>query len=196
MSRTPLLNHTLDLVRQVLDTEQPQNIDTASVTVTGEGPEVGIILLPHQDLGGYSLVLWFDAGQLSFSWAGVTDLERHDDLDLGRLAIRLKGAGRGSDEAAKTAVTGELHRPIHATLRRTRIRRRWQLSCAVELSGRWSDTYVCDVAPPSIAGGETIVDAGSTSLMGPGRTEMRWPVPLAAWHRWAEPAWHTLTESE
>ncbi len=186
-------NHTLDLVRQVLDVEQPRNIDFAAVTITGQGPDVGIILLPHQDLGGYSLVLWFNARRLTLLWAGVTDLERHDDLDLGRLAIRLNDA---SDEATKAALTAELHRPIRATLRRTRIRRRWQLSCAVQLSGRWSDTYVCDVAPPRVAGVETIVDAGSTSLMGPGRTEMRWPVPLTAWHRWADPAWRTPAESE
>lgn len=136
-------------------------------------------------------MLWFDAGQLSLLWAGVTDLERHDDLDLGRLAIRLDGAIRASDEAAKAALSAELRRPIHATLRRTRIRRRWQLSCGVELSERWSDTYVCDVAPPSVAGDESIVDAGTTSLMGPGRTKMRWPVPLTAWHRWADVAWRT-----
>jgi hypothetical protein len=189
VSRTPLVNHALDLVRQVIDAEQPRNIDSASVTVTGEGHEVGIILLPHQDLGGYSLVLWFDVRQFSLLWAGVTDLERHDDLDLGRHAVRLDGASRGSNEAVRAALSAELRRPIRATLRRTRIRRRWQLSCGVELSGRWSDTYVCDVAPPSVAGAETIVDAGITSLMGPGRTEMRWPVPLAAWHRWADPAW-------
>ena len=196
MSRTPLVNHALDLVRQVMDAEQPQNIDSASVTVTDLGSEVGIILLPHQDLGGYSLVLWFDARQLSLSWAGVTDLERDDDIALGRLAIRLDGASRGSNEAVKAALTAELRRPILATLHRTRIRRRWQLSCAVELSGRWSDTYVCDVAPPSIAGGEATVDAGTTSLMGPGRTEMRWPVPLTAWHRWADPAWRKPVQSE
>jgi hypothetical protein len=196
MSRTPLVNHALDLVRQVMDAEEPQNIDLSSVTVTCEGPEVGIILLPHRDLGGYSLVLWFDARQLSLLWAGVTDLERHDDLDLGRLAIRLDGASRGSNEAVKAALTAELRRPIHATLHRTRIRRRWQLSCAVELSGRWSDAYVSDVAPPSTAGGEASVDAGITSLMGPGRTEMRWPAPLTAWHRWADPAWRKPVERE
>ena len=196
MSRTPLLDHALDLVRQVMDTEEPQNIDPPSVTVTGEGPEVGIILLPHRDLGGYSLVLWFDAQQLSFMWAGVTDLERHDDLDLGRLASRLHGANRDSDEEVKAALAAELRRPIHVTLHKTRILRRWQLSCAVELSGRWSDSFVCDVAPPSIAGGAANLDAGITSLMGPGRTEMRWPVPLTAWHRWADPAWGKPVESD
>ena len=195
MSQSPLVSHTLELVRQVLDAERPANIDPASVTVTGEGPEVGIILLPHKDLGGYSLVVWFDTRQLSLLWAGVTDLERHDDLDLGRLAIRLDGANRGSDEAVKAALTAELRRPIRATLHRTRVRRRWQLSCAVELSGRWSDAYVCDVATPGIAADKASVDAGITSLKGPGRTEMRWPVPLTAWHRWADPAWRTPAES-
>ena len=196
MSRALPVNHALDLVRQVMDAEEPQNVDPASVTVTGQGPEVGIILLPHQDLGGYSLVLWLDARQLSLMWAGVTALERHDDLDLGRLAIRLDGASRGNDKAVKTALAAELRRPIHVTLNRTRIRRRWQLSSAVELSGRWSETYVSDVAPPSIAGGKARVDAGITSLAGPGRTEMRWPVPLTAWHRWADPAWRITAKSE
>ncbi len=190
MSNTPLMDHALDLVRQVMDAELPQNIDPASVTVTGEGPDVGIILLPHQDLGGYSLVLCFDASHLLLLWAGVTDLERHDDLDLGRLALRMEGANWGGDEAVKAALKAELRRPIHAMLRRTRIRRRWQLFCAIELSGRSSNTYVCDVRPPSATGVETVVDAGLTSLIGPGRTVTRWPVPLAAWHHWADPAWH------
>jgi len=97
------VNHALDLVRQVMDAEEPQNIDPASVTVTGEGAEVGIILLPHQDLGGYSLVIWFDARQLSLVWAGITDLERHDDLDLGWLAIRLDGASRGKSRSCGRA---------------------------------------------------------------------------------------------
>jgi hypothetical protein len=196
VSRTLAVNHALDLVREVIDAEEPQNIDPGSVTVTGEGPEVGIILLPHQDLGGYSLVLWFDARHLLLVWAGVTDLERHDDLDLGRLAIRLDGVSRVDDEAVKTALAAELRRPIHVSLNRTRIRRRWQLSCAVELSRRLSETFVRDVAPPSISRGKARLDAGITSLAGPGRTEMRWPVPLTAWHRWADPAWRTPAESE
>jgi len=186
--RTPLVNHALDLVKQVVVAERPQNLDPESVTVTGQGPEVGVILLPHQDLGGYSLVLWFDARHLLLSWAGVTDLERHDDLDVGRLATRLQGPGWGGDEAVRAAVSAELRRPIHATLRRTLILRRWQLYCAIELSGRWADTFVCDVPPPSSAGVDRIVDAGMTSLIGPDRPVMRRPVPLAAWHRWADPA--------
>ncbi len=38
---TPRMDHALDLVRQVIDAEQPQNIDPASVIVIGECPEVG-----------------------------------------------------------------------------------------------------------------------------------------------------------
>jgi len=196
VSNSSHLDHALDLVRQVIDAERPRNIDPASVTVTGEGREVGIILLPHQDLGGYSLVLWFDARNLLLLWAGVTDLERHDDMDLGRLALRLEGANWGGGEAVKAALTAELRRPIHATLRRTRVRRRWQLFCAIELSGRLSDTYVCDVPPPSGTRVETVVNEGITSLVGPGRTVTRWPVPLEAWHRWADPAWREPAGSE
>jgi hypothetical protein len=127
----------LEIVRQVLDTEQPQNVIRESVTVTGEGPAVGIILLPHQDLGGFSLVVWVDERHVILEWAGVTDLKYHEEIDLGREALRLDRSVADGDDAARAAIATEISRPIHAILRKTRIRRQWQLWCAIQLSGRW-----------------------------------------------------------
>jgi len=169
--------------------EQPQNVKREAVTVSGEGPEVGIVLIPHQDLGGYCLVLWFDKQHLHISWAGVTDLERHDDLDTGRLVLRMDREGWGTDEAIKTALTAELHRTIRVTVRKTRIRRRWQLWCAVESLNRWLETYIDDVRRPGIELVGNAIEAGTTSLLGPSRPTIRTPVPLPSWHRWADPAW-------
>ena len=185
----PLTDRALDLLRQVLDAEQPQNLDRESVTVTGQGPEVGIILLPHQDLGGYSLVLWFDKQHLMISWAGVTDLERHDDLDLGRLTVRMNRQEWESEDAVKAAVVAEFRRRIRVRVRKTRIRRRWQLWCAVETENAWLETYVDDVPTPDATKIGSVIEAGMTSLLGPSRPTLRWPVPLDSWHRWADPAW-------
>jgi hypothetical protein len=179
----------LEIVRQVLDTQQPQNVIRESVTVTGEGPAVGIILLPHQDLGGFSLVVWVDERHVILEWAGVTDLKYHEEIDLGREVLRLDRSVSDGDDAARAAIATEISRPIHASLRKTRIRRQWQLWCAIQLSGRWRETYACDTrAPEGVARGRS-VEAGTTSLLGPGRPLTRQTVPLANWHRWADPAW-------
>jgi hypothetical protein len=179
----------LEIVRLVLDAQQPENLIRESVTVTGRGPAVGLILLPHQDLGGYSLMIWVDERHVILKWAGVTDLKYHDEIDLGQEVVRLERSASDGEDVARAAIATEIGRPIHASLRKTRIRRRWQLWCAIQLSGRWRDTYASDVKAPEGVFHERTVDAGTTSLLGPGRPLIRQAVPLAAWHRWTDPAW-------
>jgi hypothetical protein len=179
----------LELVSQVLDTHQPLNLNRAAVTVVHEGPRVGIILLPHQDLGGYSLVLSIHERQVAFVWAGVTELKYHDDIDLGREVLRIDRSTSAGDDAIAAAIASEFSRPIRVILRQTRIRKRWQLLCAVEVSNRCLESYVADAEAPDIEHTGREVDAGITSLLGPGRPTIRQPVPLAAWHRLADPAW-------
>jgi len=195
MSRPPLLDHALSLLRQVLDAEQPMNVDRTSVTVTSYGPQIGAVVVPHQDLGGFSLVLLLLSDHLELLWAGVTDLTYQDDVVTGPRAIRLDGPDWGGDQAVKAALSAELRRPIHTTMRRSRILRRWRLSCAIEVSGKVSDVYVRDVQPPAGHGGGNVVAAGSTSLSGPDRPVVRWPVPLEVWRRLADPAWETPSEA-
>jgi hypothetical protein len=179
----------LERVGQALDANQPLNLNRAAVTVVHEGPRVGIILLPHQDLGGYSLVLSIYERQVVFGWAGVTDLKYHDDIDLGREVLRIDRGTAAGDDSIAAAIASEFSRPIRVILRQTRIRKRWQLFCAVERSSRWLESYVADIQAPDIEHTGREVDAGITSLLGPGRPRIRQPVPLAAWHRLAEPAW-------
>jgi hypothetical protein len=179
----------LELVRQLLDDHQPMNLNRDAITVTAEGPAVGIVLLPHQDLGGYSLVLRVDDRHVMLVWAGVTDLKYHDDIDLGREVLRIDRRTSAGNDAIAAAMASEFSRPIRVISRQTRIRRRWQLLCAVEVSNRWLESYVADTKAPDMEHTGREVDAGITSLLGPGRPMIRQPVPLAAWHRLAEPAW-------
>jgi len=146
-------------------------------------------LLPHQDLGGYSLVLWADDRHVMLVWAGVTDLKYHDDIDLGREVLRTDRGAWPGDDAIAEAIAMEFSRPIRVILRQTRIRKRWQLFCGVELSSRWLESYVVDTEAPDIEHTGREMDAGITSLLGPGRPKIRQPVPLASWHRLADPAW-------
>lgn len=179
----------LEIARQVVDAQHPENLILEAVTVTGEGPAVGIILLPHQDLGSYSLVIHVEERHVILKWAGVTDLKYHDDIDLGQEVLRLDRGLSDGDAAVRAAIAMEIGRPIHVMLRQTRIRRQWQLWCAIQLSGRWRETYACDTSAPEGVSRGRMVEAGTTSLLGPGRPLIRQPVPLAAWHRWADPAW-------
>jgi hypothetical protein len=122
-------------------------------------------------------------------WAGVTDLKYHDDIDLGREVLRIDRRTSAGNDAIAAAMASEFSRPIRVISRQTRIRRRWQLLCAVEVSNRWLESYVADTKAPDMEHTGREVDAGITSLLGPGRPMIRQPVPLAAWHRLAEPAW-------
>jgi hypothetical protein len=189
VASNPLTLQAIDLVRRTLHDQTAQNVELDAVTVTGEGPEVGIILIPHRDLGGYSLIVWVNKNRISLSWGGVTDLSYHDDIDLAKPAFAMDGPGWASNDVVREALDAEMNRPIRITVRRTHIRRQWQLWCAVELSGQLAPSFVQDVSSPSMPSKDRIVEIGTTSLVGPERPPTRWPVPLAAWRRWADPAW-------
>jgi hypothetical protein len=45
-----------ELVGSVLEERRPGNLDPAGPITTGEGPEVEIVIVPHRDLDGISLV--------------------------------------------------------------------------------------------------------------------------------------------
>jgi len=62
------------MVRLALDKLRPENVDSSAVIVTGEGSEVDIVIVPHRDLGGVSLVLWTDSNGTQLMWAGIVDL--------------------------------------------------------------------------------------------------------------------------
>src|SRR5260370_35566950 len=83
------------------------NLNRDAITVTAEGPAVGIVLLPHQDLGGYSLVLRVDDRHVMLVWAGVTDLKYHDDIDRRREVLRIdRSTSAGDDSIPSPTVSG------------------------------------------------------------------------------------------
>lgn len=70
----------------------------------------------------------------------------HRDASDHRCRVFRQGrSDNGGNKEPSGALAGELDRPIHVTLRKTRIRRRWQLWCAIQSSNRWLETYACDV---------------------------------------------------
>jgi hypothetical protein len=106
-----------ELVSSVLGQVRSENVDPAGPTVTNEGPDVEIVIVPHRDLGGISLVAWLDKRSARLLWANVVDLSTHDDLDLGvvveRIALEADWRGR-----LRGAIAAELDRPIELRTRR------------------------------------------------------------------------------
>lgn len=100
-----------DLVREVVDEVRPANIDPAAITVTDEGPESEIVVVPHRDLDGISLVAWADPKGARLLWAHVGDLSRHDDLDLG-VVVESMSYHLDWQARLRDAIAAELKRAI------------------------------------------------------------------------------------
>src|SRR5688572_7346114 len=100
-----------ELVSAVIDRVQPENVDPAGMTITGEGPKVEIVIVPHRDLDGVSLVAWTDTRSARLLWANVGDLTYHDDLDLGVVVASFLYEGDWRARLQE-AIAAELHRPI------------------------------------------------------------------------------------
>jgi hypothetical protein len=125
-----------ELVHAVLDQVRPQNIDHGGTTVTGEGPEVEIVIVPHRDLDGVSLVAWTDGRNARLLWAQVGDLSTHDDLDLGVVVESIPEEGDWQGSLRET-IAAELRRPIRLQSRTGWLRIRWSLRRVV------APTYLC-----------------------------------------------------
>lgn len=179
----------LALLEKVLRSEQPANVDREAVTLTGEGPGEGIVLVPHRDLGGYSLILWFAQDWLRLGWASVIDLEYHDELDVGKVVLEVRGSNWFEDVASKSAISAEFRRPIRVSLRRSRVLRRWQVRCAVNIAGEWAETWAGNVPAAQVTGLPVSIETRLTSLTGPEPAVVHCPVPTQRWHRHAEPGW-------
>lgn len=106
-----MLDTVADAVFAELDSRQSRNVDRAAVTVTGEGPEVEIVIVPHRDLGGVSLVVWNDSRATELRWAQIGSLEYHDDIDLGIAVARVEHQGEWKP-GLREELRRELRRPI------------------------------------------------------------------------------------
>jgi hypothetical protein len=107
-----------DLVGAVVDQMRPENLAPAGMIVTGEGHDAEIVILPHGDLAGVSLVAWTDARGARLLWAQVSDLVTHDELDLGVIVASTPFEGDWSAHL-RQAIADELGRPIRLRGRTT-----------------------------------------------------------------------------
>jgi hypothetical protein len=150
-----------DLVQAVIESVRPENVDHQGTTVTGEGPEVEIVIVPHRALSGVSLVAWTDGRKARLLWAQVGDLSTHDDLDLGVVVASIPREGDWQGRL-RNAIEAELRRPI-----RLRTRTGWFRSpsvvCSIVTEGRDRRVGVVKLQRVQVANPET-----STSLaLGP-----------------------------
>jgi hypothetical protein len=176
------------IVGNVLDEVHPHNIDRDSITVTGEGESVGIVLIPHRDLGGLALVLSMDPNYAELCWAGVSDLAWHDDLDLGKRIVRIERSNPGWESELRSQIITEFGRRINVTVRRN-WRGRLALWCTIEVKGRPANLWIARLSAINGAGRAKVVPAGDTSLQGPETPTVSYQVPLATWLKVAVAAW-------
>lgn len=123
-----------DLVSAVFQRVRPENIDPAGMTVTSEGPEVEIVIVPHRDLDGVSLIAWTDQRSARLLWAHVGDLSYHDDLDLGVVVASFLYEGDWRARLQE-AVVAELSRPIRIQSR-SGLLGRPRIECSIVMGGR------------------------------------------------------------
>jgi hypothetical protein len=119
----------------MLDDLSPAQVDPALCAVAADATSSLIVVMPHRSLGGLTLVLTVTDRFVSLSWTALSDLARHDDLDLSREVYLY--TGDGTEESVRhEAVLGlrdQLRRPIVLRVRTSS--RQVPLSAACYLRG-------------------------------------------------------------
>lgn len=93
MSRPPEEDekHLVAALKTMLNKANTSQIDAAASLLTAEGEDVLIAALPHQSLGGLSLVVWLDKRELQILWAQIWRIDCcHDDLDRGVIVAKIR----------------------------------------------------------------------------------------------------------
>ncbi len=160
---------------ELLESKWPASVDRASVLVTGEAGLAEIVLIPHRQLGGFSLGVFADDGGIDLFWGRITDLSTHDEIDLAARVARIpwSPAWRG---AFLERLLAELHRPVRVTVRRPWFRA--GLYAEVAIDGR---THDCLLARRGFHG----LRDETTSLAADASLPVTLPVPLESWRKWA-----------
>ena len=143
--------------------------------MTGEGATVGIVLIPHRQLGGFCLAVVADQRAIELLWARVTDLSTHDQLDLGVNASRVPWTADWPG-ALEQKLFAELDRPLAIDVMSRLLRR--GVYCSVTVGNKARRTFIGQ-APAGYAGRETTSLAAETPL------GVAIPVPMDNWRRWA-----------
>jgi hypothetical protein len=167
------------IVRLALDELRPENVDSSAVTITGEGSEVGIVIVPHRDLGGVSLVLWTDTNCTQLIWAGIGDLSTHDDIDLGEVVKQIPHEGNWR-LTLSDAIAAEFSRPIRITYRRSFLGKP-RIDCYITVAERDKRLRVLRPKPSQRRTTSKPLDTAATSLAAGPPTWFSVPPALDKW---------------
>jgi hypothetical protein len=105
----------------MLDELAPPQVDPALCAIAADPDGALLVLVPHRSLGGLTLVLTVTERFVTISWTALTDLRRHDDLDLSR-EVYLHTRDTTEEALRHEAVIGvrdQLTRPIVLRVRST-----------------------------------------------------------------------------
>jgi hypothetical protein len=170
-----------DAVMGVLGELRAENVDLDAVIVTGEGPQVEIILVPHRDLGGVALIVWTNESSTQLSWAQVRDLSTHDDLDLGVAVARFPHEGEWLPRL-RDAIEAEIRRPIRLERRRGLLARQ-HIDCVVTVDRKDRRLAVLHPSTRQRSSGSELTEIVTSLASGP-PLPFSIPAPLENWRRW------------
>jgi hypothetical protein len=129
----PVYARAVSAVNTALLDGKPLNVHADEAVVTGEHERACIVVIPHHQLGGVSVLVWSDAAGVQLSWSYITTLMRHDDID------RAVGVGTlltsNDVDSVASALVVEMSRPITVQVKSTRLMRP-TLECSIELDGQ------------------------------------------------------------
>lgn len=175
---SPLHGPVLDRLRAVLGQVRPSQVLPHEITVTGERAPVCIVLIPHRALGGLSLAVWSDANWVRMVWCQVTDLRRHDEIDLGIEAWNQPRTAPNALALLTEAFPAELFRRIHVRF----LPKKRAYECLVEML---EEPRPIGLVGRRLQGGEFMATSVETSLSGEYDIGPGLPVPIDNWRKWA-----------
>jgi len=173
------VDDVVEVVEAAIKATRLENVDSEAVTVTGEGVDVAIVLVPHRDLGGVALVVWSDERSIDLLWTQISDLARHDEIDLGvRTATVVRSAGWQDRLARVLAV--EFVRPIELQAGRTLLGKT-VVKCRLRLEAK--DKQIGVVRPDDGRTGKVEGLRWETALSAGDALPFSVPAPVALWRR-------------
>lgn len=176
-----MASDVIDILGRVLEELRPENLDPSAITVTGEGDQVEIVIVPHRDLGGVALVLWTAQKCTHILWTAISDLSTHDDIDLGIGVGRVPHDGAWIADLAD-ALAGELRRPIRLKQHRG-VFGQQRVDCYVVLDND-SESWLRALRPgPAPGAAERTPWEGITSLAFGPQLPFSIPPRLEDWRR-------------
>jgi hypothetical protein len=111
-AKSPIHAPFLATLRSTLTAESPAGVRPEDCVMTGEGPKICIAIIPHKALDGVAMVANSTPEWVRLSWAQVTDLAYHDQLDMAVFVNRIPRSDPQWAVHLESALRSELRRPL------------------------------------------------------------------------------------